>query len=94
VVAAIWLLATGSIGKAILLIVICGGGAGTVDNFMRPMLMAGRSRLGGLSVFISVLGGVAAFGVIGLFLGPIVFATVLALLDAYTHATQHDATPS
>jgi predicted PurR-regulated permease PerM len=86
--AAGWLLATGSTGKAILLVAICGGVAGTVDNFMRPVLMAGRSRLGGLSVFLSVLGGIAAFGLIGLFLGPIIFATASALLDAYIRTVQ------
>jgi predicted PurR-regulated permease PerM len=83
--AAIWLLATGSVAKGILLLAICGGIAGTIDNFLRPALMSDRSSLGGLSVFISVLGGIAAFGMIGLVLGPIIFATVSALLDAYMH---------
>jgi predicted PurR-regulated permease PerM len=81
---AIWLLATGSIGRGIVLLVLCGGVAGTIDNVMRPVLMSGRSSLGGLSVFVSVLGGIAAFGMIGLVLGPILFATVAALLDVYT----------
>jgi len=82
--AAIWMFATGNVGKGFLLLVLCGGIAGTMDNVMRPILMSGRSRLDGLSVFISVLGGIAAFGMIGLVLGPIVFATALALLDVYT----------
>jgi predicted PurR-regulated permease PerM len=81
---AMWLLATGSIGRGIVLLVLCGGVAGTIDNFMRPALMSGRSCLSSLSVFISVLGGIAAFGMIGLVLGPIIFATVSALLDVYT----------
>jgi predicted PurR-regulated permease PerM len=50
---------------------------------MRPALMSDRSSLSGLSVFISVLGGIAAFGMIGLVLGPIIFATASALLDVY-----------
>ena len=86
--AAIWLLATGNIGGGVLLLVLCGGVAGTIDNFLRPALMSGRSGLSGLSVFISVLGGIAAFGMIGLVLGPIIFATASALLDIYTRPVQ------
>jgi predicted PurR-regulated permease PerM len=84
----IWLLATGSVGRGVVLLIICGGVAGTLDNFVRPALMSGRSGLSGLSVFISVLGGVAAFGMIGLVLGPIVFATVSALIDIYANPVQ------
>jgi len=86
--AAIWLMATGQIGRGILLLVICGGIAGTVDNVLRPMLLSGHTRLSSLLVFVSVLGGVAAFGVIGLILGPIVFAMALAVLDVYAHQTR------
>jgi predicted PurR-regulated permease PerM len=88
---AIWLFVTGSIGKGIILVTICGGVAGTADNILRPALMSGRSSLSGISVFISVLGGIAAFGMIGLVLGPIVFATVSALLFAYTRPAQPSA---
>jgi predicted PurR-regulated permease PerM len=79
----IWMLFTGSIGKGVLLLLLCGGIAGTLDNILRPALMTGKSSLSGLSVFISVLGGIAAFGMIGLFLGPIVFATISALMEIY-----------
>ncbi len=53
----------------------------SVDNFLKPMLISGQSPLPTLAVFIGVLGGLAAFGLIGLFLGPIVIALVLALLE-------------
>jgi predicted PurR-regulated permease PerM len=53
----------------------------SVDNFIKPMLISGRSPLPTLAVFIGVLGGLAAFGLIGLFLGPIVIALVLALIE-------------
>ena len=53
----------------------------SVDNFLKPILISGQSPLPTLAVFIGVLGGLAAFGLIGLFLGPIVIALVLALLD-------------
>jgi predicted PurR-regulated permease PerM len=51
-----------------------------VDNVVRPMLVSGRAAVGTLTVFIGVLGGIAAFGAIGLFLGPVVLALIIALI--------------
>jgi predicted PurR-regulated permease PerM len=51
-----------------------------VDNVVRPMLVSGRASVGTLTVFIGVLGGIAAFGAIGLFLGPVVLALIIALI--------------
>jgi predicted PurR-regulated permease PerM len=53
---------------------------GTADNFLRPALVSGRAEIGTLTAFFGVIGGIGAFGVIGLFLGPVVLALVLALL--------------
>lgn len=53
----------------------------TVDNFLKPFLISGRNVLPTLGVFLGVLGGLVAFGVIGLFLGPVVIALALALID-------------
>ena len=53
----------------------------TIDNFLRPMLVSGKAQVGTLTVFIGVLGGVAAFGPIGIILGPLVLALALALLE-------------
>jgi predicted PurR-regulated permease PerM len=52
---------------------------GSVDNFLRPMLISGRSELPTLAVFIGVMGGLSAFGFIGLFIGPIVLGLLVAL---------------
>jgi predicted PurR-regulated permease PerM len=52
-----------------------------VDNIVRPLLVSGRARIGTLTVFIGVLGGVSAFGAIGLVMGPLVVSLVLALLE-------------
>lgn len=51
-----------------------------VDNVVRPMLVSGRANVGTLTIFIGVLGGLAAFGAIGLFLGPVVLALIIALI--------------
>jgi predicted PurR-regulated permease PerM len=59
------------------------GIVGTVDNIVRPMLLAHATRMNGLLVMISLLGGVQAFGIVGLLLGPLVVSVVLALLAMY-----------
>ena len=52
-----------------------------IDNFLKPVLISGRTEIATLTVFIGVLGGVSAFGAIGLFMGPVVLALALALLQ-------------
>jgi len=52
----------------------------TIDNFLRPWLVAGRAQIDALTVFIGVLGGVSAFGPIGVILGPLVLALAIALV--------------
>ncbi len=52
-----------------------------IDNFLKPLLISGRAEVATLTIFIGVLGGVAAFGTIGLFLGPVVLALAVALLQ-------------
>ena len=53
----------------------------SVDNFLKPLLISDQTKLPTLGVFIGVIGGLAAFGIIGLFLGPVVIALALALVD-------------
>ncbi len=64
-----------------------------VDNVVRPMLVSGRANVGTLTVFIGVLGGLAAFGAIGLFLGPVVLALIIALIRLFLEV-RHAETPS
>jgi predicted PurR-regulated permease PerM len=90
--ATIYLFSTGRPGRAIALIAICGALGSTVDSILRPALLGGRASLNGLLVFISVLGGIAVFGVLGVVLGPIVVATVVGILDVYSgHDTAANA---
>ena len=50
------------------------------DHLLRPRLIAGRAQISTLPVLLGLVGGVSAFGLIGLVLGPLVIALVLALL--------------
>ena len=83
--AALWLLLSGDVTRGIILFVVGVGGIGTADNVLRPLLLSGRSSGSGLVVFLGLLGGVAAFGFIGLVLGPIVLVTAGILLDAFSN---------
>ena len=77
--AAIVLAVQGRYGAAIFML-IWGGVVTTIDNVLRPILVSGRAQVGTLTVFIGVLGGVSAFGPIGIFLGPLVLALVIAMM--------------
>jgi predicted PurR-regulated permease PerM len=81
--AAISLIADGHIGAGILVAVFCSVVVGLVDNVLRPWVISGRAEMGGLVVFISVLGGISVFGLLGVVVGPIVVATGASLLDLY-----------
>lgn len=78
--AAIVLAAQGRWGATIFMVIWGALLVSLVDNVVRPMLVSGRANVGTLTVFIGVLGGLAAFGAIGLFLGPVVLALSIALI--------------
>lgn len=82
---AIYLAIIGSWGAAIGLTVWGAVVIGLVDNFLRPKLVGERAKLHELFIFFSVLGGLQVFGIIGLFLGPVILAIALALFDAFLH---------
>jgi predicted PurR-regulated permease PerM len=48
---------------------------------LRPLLISGRAKISALAVFIGVLGGIPAFGAIGLIAGPVVLSLALALIE-------------
>ena len=81
--ASISLMLEGHIVHGIILALICSVIVGMIDNIIRPWLISGRAEMGGLVVFISVLGGIAVFGMLGIVLGPIVVALAAGLLDLY-----------
>jgi len=85
--AAISLAVGGHFGRGGVLLLFCVLIVGVVDNVVRPWLVSGRAHMGGLVVFISVLGGISVFGMLGIVLGPIVVATAASLLDLYVPRT-------
>ena len=87
----VYLLAIGAWPKAIVLAVWGAAVVSSVDNFLRPRLVAGRVHLSGVAMFVAMLGGLQAFGVLGIILGPVVFATAAAMFDLLRD-TQRPAT--
>ncbi len=85
--AVIALMAEGHWGRGILVAVICVFGAIVVDNLIRPWLISGRTQMGMLAIFISILGGISVFGALGIVLGPIVVAIATSVLDLYAPHT-------
>lgn len=89
--AAGWLLLNDHFIKGIIMII---GGVvmvGGIDNILRPILLGERSQMGMLHLLVALLGGVAAFGFIGLILGPVVMAVALSIFRAYA-ADQKETT--
>lgn len=80
ITASLYLLAIGNWGKALFLIAFGAGIISTADNIVRPLVLSGRVELHTLLIFFSLLGGVRAFGIIGLFVGPIIVSVAMALL--------------
>jgi predicted PurR-regulated permease PerM len=80
--AAIYLFVTGDIVRGVILVAIGVGVISMADNVLRPLLLSGRTEMHGLLVFISLLGGIAAFGFIGMVIGPVAIAAIGTLLDA------------
>lgn len=81
--AAVWLVATGSYGSAIFLAIWGVLVVGLADNILRPLLVSGRTNQHPLLIFVSMLGGTSAFGIMGLFLGPLLVSVTIATLKVF-----------
>ncbi len=92
--AAIWLYAQGEPGWAIFMVVWGAVVISSIDNFVKPILIARGSTLSLGLIFIGVLGGVIAFGFIGVILGPVLLALGVALFRAWINAQGPRDAPS
>jgi predicted PurR-regulated permease PerM len=87
--AVIWLYwKDGALGGTILLIFSIL--AITLDNFVRPILIKKGADLPLILIFAGVIGGLIAFGIIGLFIGPVLLAVAFTLLKAWVSSDAHD----
>ncbi len=90
--AAIFLALSGSVTKALVLLGLGAGVVSMVDNVVRPLLLSGRVQMNGLVIFVSLLGGLNVFGLLGIVLGPIVVVTAMALVTSYIESVPDEET--
>lgn len=81
--ASIILLLTSNLWKGLFLIVFGTVVIGTVDNFLRPVLIGKELQMHPLLILFSTLGGLVFFGFSGFVIGPVIVSVLLALWDLY-----------
>jgi predicted PurR-regulated permease PerM len=79
--ATILLILNGHWVKALILLIWGAAVVGQVDVVVRPYVVSARVKVHTLLVFFALLGGVEAFGIVGIFVGPVILSVTLAVLD-------------
>jgi predicted PurR-regulated permease PerM len=90
---AIYLGLGGHWGKAALLAVWGAVIVSTIDNILYPILVGSHLRAHTATILLSILGGIAVFGPIGIVLGPVLFTLAATLLDIWHTRTSHQPSP-
>lgn len=85
--AGVWLLATGKTAAGIALLIWGATAVSWIDNVVRPLVISNQTRIPFLLVMFGVLGGLAAFGFVGLFVGPVILAVLIAIWREWLHET-------
>jgi predicted PurR-regulated permease PerM len=74
---------SGHVARGVILLALGIVFVSQADNVLKPLIIGRRTRLHQLLVFFSMLGGLKAFGLLGLILGPVLASVLLALLEVY-----------
>ena len=77
--ASIWVFQNGSVGEGIFMLLWGALGISSIDNFIRPLIISQGNKMPFVLIFMGVLGGGLAFGLIGIFLGPTLLAVTFRL---------------
>ncbi len=81
--AVVYLAIQGQVGPALGLLVYCTVIVSSSDNVVKPLLLRGAARIHPLLGFLSIIGGVLAFGVFGFLIGPVILSLVLSAIRIY-----------
>ncbi|EPR31391.1 protein of unknown function UPF0118 [Alkalidesulfovibrio alkalitolerans DSM 16529] len=87
--ACLWLLILGKWQASLFLAAWCGIIVVQIDTFLRPYFMKGSSQVPVLFIFLSVIGGVNAFGPAGILYGPLVLAFATTMIKIYDQQYAH-----
>jgi predicted PurR-regulated permease PerM len=79
--AALWLMSSGHTGWAVFVMVWNGLFVGTLDNLLRPYLISRGVSMPMVLIFLGVLGGLVAFGIVGVVIGPVLLAVAHTLFQ-------------
>jgi predicted PurR-regulated permease PerM len=87
-----WLIVTGKVGAGVFLLIWGAALVSSVDNVVRPLVISSATTMPFVLVVFGVLGGVIAFGLVGLFIGPVILAVSLAIWREWLEH-RHEHTP-
>ena len=87
----LWLFSQGQTVEAIGVMVWGVAIVSTSDNVIRPLVISGATQIPFLLIMFGVLGGIASFGLVGLFIGPVILAVLLAIWREWLHETNEIA---
>lgn len=87
----LWLFAQGQTVEAIGVIVWGLLIVSSSDNVIRPLVISGATQIPFLLIMFGVLGGIASFGLVGLFVGPVILAILLAIWREWLHENIEEA---
>ena len=90
--ASIFLLIGGAVLKGLILLGLGGCVISMVDNILRPLFISAKTNIHPLLLFFAVLGGIQAFGLIGLVAGPLIATLFLTLIEIYIQGVKPDKT--
>jgi predicted PurR-regulated permease PerM len=79
---------SGDFSGVLILLVLCGGIAGNLDNVLRPRLVGRDTKMHDLFVLFGTLGGIAMFGILGIIIGPIISALFITIWEIYGESFQ------
>lgn len=80
---AAYLAMTGSYARAIILVAVAVLVIGMLDNILRPLFIEGKAGMHTMTVFFSIMGGIAYFGMTGMIFGPIIVSIGLTFVELY-----------
>jgi len=86
--AVLWLMSSGHTGWAVFVMAWNGLFVGNLDNVLRPYLISRGVRMPMVLIFLGVLGGLLAFGIVGVFLGPVLLAVAHTLFQDWGRASE------
>ena len=87
----LWLFSQGQTVEAIGVMVWGVAIVSTSDNVIRPLVISGATQIPFLLIMFGVLGGIASFCLVGLFIGPVILAVLLAIWREWLHETNEIA---